>query len=459
MFSSVTRAVLVVWLVAALLLSMGTLSAQAQQDAPSKLAQEPVTVEPVAEDDEISQRLQRILKSTGWFTAPRVTVRDGIATLDGQADTHEHQAWAGELAEKTEGTIAVINRITVDADVSSTFGRTGEEVARLYRQTVESWPLIVLSLVILAVAWFLSVLVAKLARRFLAPRIQTPLLLDVIARAVAIPIFLLGLYFVLQAAGLTRLALTVLGGTGLAGIIVGFAFRDIAENFLASILLSVRNPFRSGDLIEVAGHTGIVQNLNTRSSVLLTLDGNHVQIPNATVYKSTIKNFSSIPSRRAGFTVGIGYDSSTAKAQRLISQILEDHPAVLDKPEPLVLVDELGDATVNLRIYYWYDSATYSPIKINSALLRLSKNALLKGGIELPDPAREVVFPKGVPVVQMDGAKKPARAPAQPGEPSMPKEEDSAVTPSEGDLANEEAEVSRTSKGSVPESEENFLKE
>ena len=121
------------------------------------------------------------------------------------------------------------------------------------------------------------------------------LLLNIVVRAFSIPVFLLGLYFVLQAAGLTRLALTILGGTGLAGIIVGFAFRDIAENFLASILLSVRNPFRTGDLIEVAGHTGIVQNLNTRSSVLLTLDGNHVQIPNATVYKSTIKNYSSMP--------------------------------------------------------------------------------------------------------------------------------------------------------------------
>ena len=118
-----------------------------------------------------------------------------------------------------------------------------------------------------------------------------------------------------------------------------------------------------------------MQNLNTRSTVLLTLDGNHVQIPNATVYKSTIKNYSSIPSRRAEFVVGIGYDSSAAKAQMLIAEILEDHPAVLDAPEPLVLVDELGAATVNLRVIYWFDSATYSPAKINSALLRLTKNA------------------------------------------------------------------------------------
>ena len=260
----------------------------------------------------------------------------------------------------------------------------------------------------------------------------------------------------MQAAGLTRLALTVLGGTGLAGIIVGFAFRDIAENFLASILLSARNPFRTGDLIEVAGHTGIVQNLNTRSSVLLTLDGNHVQIPNATVYKSTIKNFSSTPRRRAEFMVGIGYDSSTAKAQSLIAKVLAGHPAVLEQPEPLVLVAELGAATVNLQISYWYDSQTFAPDKINSALLRLSKNTLLEGGIELPDPAREVVFPKGVPIIQTERAAVP---PKKKREEPAPEEETSVATASEGHLSNEEAEVSETSKGSVPEAEENLLKD
>ena len=203
--------------------------------------------------------------------------------------------------------------------------------------------------VILIVTWLIAKLASLLARHVFSRRVASPLLLTVVARAFSIPVFLLGVYFILQVAGLTRLALTVLGGTGLAGIIIGFAFRDIAENFLASLLLSVRNPFRGGDLVEVAGHTGIVQNLNTRSTILLTLDGSHVQIPNATVYKSTIENFSSNPTRRANFTVGIGYESSASKAQKLITEVLREHPAVLDAPEPLVLVEELGAATVNLR--------------------------------------------------------------------------------------------------------------
>ena len=415
-------------------------------------------VVPAVGDAEIANRLQRILQSTGWFETPRVSVRDGVVSLDGRTGTQEHRNWAGVLAEKVQGTVAVVNRIEVHADVRSTFGRAGDEFASLYRQALQAWPLVALAVVIIVVTWLIAKLVTILARSFFSRRIASPLLLGVVVRAFSFPIFILGFYFVLQFAGLTRLAITVLGGTGLIGIIVGFAFRDIAENFLASILLSVRNPFRSGELIEVGGHTGIVQNLNIRTTVLHTLDGNHVQIPNATVFKSTIKNYSSTPNRRAEFTVGIGYDSSTIKAQTLIAKVLKEHPAVLDAPEPLVLVEELGAATVNLRVYYWFDSATYSPAKINSALLRLTKNVLLKGGIELPDPAREVVFPKGVPIVHMESAKKSKLTSEGHTGATPPEEETAAATIGEGNLSNEVTEVRERSKGNVPEASENLLK-
>jgi small-conductance mechanosensitive channel len=311
----------------------------------------------------------------------------------------------------------------------------------------------------LIVTWLIAKSVSLLARHVFASRVASPLLLTVVTRAFSIPVFLLGVYFILQVAGLTRLALTVLGGTGLAGIIIGFAFRDIAENFLASLLLSVRNPFRSGDLVEVAGHTGIVLNLNTRSTILLTLDGSHVQIPNATVYKSTIKNFSSNPNRRATFMVGIGYESSASKAQKLINQVLREHSAVLSSPEPLVLVEELGAATVNLRINYWFDSGIHSPAKINSALLRQTKNVLLESGIELPDPAREIVFPKGIPVTMLNnlseesGTQSAARlSQATAGDAAR----DS--TEGEGNLSSETKEVSEHAETAVPEGRENLLK-
>ncbi|MCJ8520995.1 small-conductance mechanosensitive channel [Pseudorhizobium tarimense] len=408
-------------------------------------------------DQALANRLSAILTATGWYETVQVNVEQGVVSIDGVSDTAEHRSWATEVAEKMQGSIAVVNRLELSADFATTFDRAAIEIERLSRRVGQTLPLVVLAIAILAATWGAAAMVAAAARRLLERRIPSPLLRSVVVRAISIPVLLLGIYFVLQVAGLTRLAVTVLGGTGLAGIIVGFAFRDIAENFLASLLLSVRNPFSMGDLIEVAGETGIVQNLNTRSTVLLTLDGNHVQIPNATVFKSTIRNYSSTPTRRAQYTVGIGYDSSVAQAQSLISEILKQHPAVLDQPEPLVLVDELGAAAVNLRVSYWFNSRTYSPAKTNSALLRLTKNALLDAGIELPDPAREVVFPKGVPVVHMAEAPQPPQIQNLPDE-SAAVNETSDATAGEGELINETDQVRGHSQGEVLEASENLLK-
>jgi small conductance mechanosensitive channel len=452
---SVLRAILAA-LVVALEPAAGTAQAPLSPvvNVPERDEPKEVRVEPIARDPAIAERIQRILTSTTWFQNARVAVSDGVVFLDGRTESLEHRRWAARLAENTEGTVAVVNRIVVEADAKSTFDLARQEFESITQQVLQTWPWVLLAIVIILLSWLLSLLVRRVSARLLSRRIVSPLLLRVVARLISIPVFLLGVYFVLRVAGLTRLAITLLGGTGLVGIVAGLAFRDIAENFLASILLSVRNPFRTGDLIEVNGSKGIVRNLNMRTTSLLTLDGNYVQIPNAIVFKSTITNYSSAATRRADFAVGIGYGSSTIKAQSLIADVLRDHPAVLKVPEPLVLVEELGSATVNLRIYYWFASATYSPEKISSSLMRMTKNALLTNGIELPDPSREVVFPNGVPIVHPDAAKVDTS-----GCPEKAAADDTAAAScGEGDLRNALPELPEDSRLSAPDRELNLLK-
>jgi small-conductance mechanosensitive channel len=204
-------------------------------------------------------------------------------------------------------------------------------------------------------------------------------------------------------AGLTQLALTVVGGTGLVGLAVGIAFRDITENVLASIFLSLQRPFETGDLVEVSGVTGYVQQLNVRTTILMNLDGNLVQIPNASVYKSNLRNFTTNANRRESFDVGIGYDDSITAAQEIARKVLAEHAAVLNDPAPSVLVDSLGRATINLRVYFWLNGHEHSWLKVRSSVIRLVKVAFQKQGISMPDEAREVVFPQGVPVTVLEG--------------------------------------------------------
>lgn len=313
---------------------------------------------------------------------------------------------------------------------------------QLVADAIAQAPLLAVGLVLLVVTWYGARVTVWTARGILRRRMRSRLLRDVTARAAAVPVFLFGLYVVLKVSGLTRLAVSVLGGAGLVGLIIGFAFRDIAENFLASILLGLQHPFAAGDMIEVAGHKGFVQSVNTRSTLLMTLEGNHVQIPNATIYKSTITNFTANPFARFDFRVGIGYDDSIPHAQRVALDVLRAHPAVVADPEPLVLVDELAAATVNLRIYFWMDIAQYSQFKVRSAVIRQTKTAFDRAGISMPDEAREVVFPAGVPVRMASDEAVPAVGPPPAGTASpIHGEDDAPAEQAEGDLTTEATEI------------------
>lgn len=456
--------------IALLAAAFGAASAQERtgtRDAEVAPPAQAVSVEPAARDEEIAQRILKILEATGWYDGLRVAVNDGVVFLDGTSGTADHKTWARDLASKTQDVVAVVNRIAVVKRIDWTFRPALEEVSTIIGSAVAAIPLLVLSIIILPLAWLAAKFVASLSRNFLAGRIRSNHLRNVVARFIAVPVFLLGLYVVLQVAGLTQLAISVVGGASLIGIVLGLAFRDIAENFLASLLLSIRHPFRAGDLIDVSGLMGTVQSMNTRCTVLLSQDGNHILIPNATVYKNTIVNYSAAPARREWIGVGIGYDDPVGTAQDLIRRVLQDHPAVIDDPEPIVLVDSLGSATVNLRAYYWFDGEVYSPIKLKSSLLRLTKKALLEGGISMPDEAREIIFPQGVPVVG-GGDRREGRATAAGGDgksrapaaAALPQEPDASAIAAEGNLGNEqEAIEEQAASADIPEDRTDLLAE
>jgi small conductance mechanosensitive channel len=416
-------------------------------EAPAK-----VEVKPVA-DEAISRRLQSILESTEWYERPEVSVEDGVVFISGRALRREYREWAERLAARTEGVVAVVNRLRVERFLWD-FSPALEELGHFWRGTVKSLPLILFALIILALFWLAARVVAAISRRLLTRRQVKPLLREVAAKAIAIPVFLIGLYVVLRISGLTRLAVTILGGTGIAGLIIGIAFRDIMENFLASILISMRNPFRSGDLIEIGGHIGVVQRVTTRGTVLIDFDGNHVQIPNATVYKNTIVNYTANPKRRMEFAVGIGYEDSIQEAQETALQVIASHPAVLDDPEPLILVESLGASAVNLKALFWFDGTRYNGFKIRSSLMRLVKQAFSVKSISMPDEAREVIFPREVPVRLMREAEpEPA---GKPGPEKLPSE--SVATAAEGDFSSEEDQIKEQGRRSrIPEEGEDLL--
>ena len=418
--------------------------------APPDLSPVPaeVSVHPVARDEQIRARLQRVLLATGSFTDPQVRVEDGVVFLHGKVESAELKKWAGDLARNTQDVVAVANQMDVIEPPVWDFGPAWSGLLILWRDFIRSLPTLGFGLLILALSAGAGMLATRGARAFLLRRISASLLRGVIAGGVGVLVFMFGTYIVLRVCGLTQLALTVVGGTGLFGLAVGLAFKDITENFLASIVLSMQRPFETGDLLEVVGVTGYVQQLNVRSTILMTLDGNLVQIPNATIYKSNLRNFTTNSNRREDFVVGIGYEDSINDAQEIARKVLVDHPAVLNDPEPLVLADSLGQATINLRVYFWLNGREHSWLKVRSSVIRLVKLAFQEHGISMPDEAREVVFPQGVPVTMLEG--KPAEernvrprkqlpADSPQGEPAAVSTKAEAGFSSEADVIEEQA--------------------
>jgi small-conductance mechanosensitive channel len=262
----------------------------------------------------------------------------------------------------------------------------------------ERLPMVGIGLALLVGIFLLARPLSQLLVKPLTSFSSSQLIKVVLRRLISILIVLFGFYLFLRFAGLSEFALAILSGTGVIGLIIGFAFKDIAENFISSLLLSVQKPFKIDDVIEVDGRVGVVKQVTARATTLVDFDGDHIQIPNATVYKNVIRNLTANPKSRGQFVVGIGYDSSIVEAQQIALKILNQTESVLAEPEPQVLVDVLASSTVNLKVYFWIDSHQYSLLKVASFLMRTIMREFERAQISMPDDAREIIFPQGISV-------------------------------------------------------------
>ena len=269
-------------------------------------------------------------------------------------------------------------------------------LSQLWENFVYRLPGLALGLVIMAAFILLAPHIAKVLVKPLTRTTTSPLLRSVIQRSVSLVLILLGIYLFLFLAGLTGFAIAVVSGTGVVGLILGFAFRDIAENFISSLLLTIQRPFRIGDIVQINDFTGIIQKVTARATTLVDFDGNHIQIPNATIYKGVIKNLTANPLMRGQFVIGVGYDADIQQAQQIAQEITAAQDNVLNDPEPQILIDELGPSTYNIKVYFWVDVEKTSVLKMASVLMRKITQAFLEANISMPDDARERIFPEGM---------------------------------------------------------------
>lgn len=357
-------------------------------DAADKIAKVPSA----ADDQRTSRILNNLAQQSGWFPGVKIGVSNGVVTLDGRTKSAEQLSWLAKTADRLPTVIAVINKAQVEQPSLTDLSPAWNEFLRLVTKVKRALPLLLFAALLVAAFWFVSRYIYRGLHSLWGRQINNPFLLSTVTKITMVPVWLVLFYFVLQTAGLSSLAATVIGGTGAVGIILGFAFKDIAENYLSGLLLAIRSPFTKGDDITVAGYDGFVQALNMRGTTILAYDGTLILVPNSIVIQSVIRNRTTNPRTRLTFDIGIGAHDSAAKAIDVIGKTLSNLTGVLQEPAPWVVAAEMNGSSIRITSRFWIDSRTSSPERMRSNAIACVKETLLASGISIPDLAREIVF-------------------------------------------------------------------
>ncbi|AXS40761.1 mechanosensitive ion channel family protein [Breoghania sp. L-A4] len=365
----------------------------------------------VTADTEIRRRIEKIFDEIEGLGGIRVSVSSGVVTLSGQVDEAPLARKAEDLVSRVAGVVAIENTLTEQTAVGERLKPVIGRFEKRLRQIVDYLPLVLVAilvwLLIALVGWFATT--RKQPWSWLTPN---AFIADLLRQTVWLAFLMLGAVLALDILGATAVLGTILGAVGIIGLAIGFAVKDTVENYIASILLSVRQPFQPRDFIALEGVEGFVIRLTSRATILMDVDGNHIRIPNASVFKANIVNYTRNPERRFSFDLGVDADSVLHEALDVCHDTLDSLDFVLKDPEPAAWIEKVGDSNVLIGVAGWINQTETDFIKARSEAIRSVKAALETAGFALPEPIYRLRFDEGAPVA--------ARPGSAPGEPEKP---------------------------------------
>ncbi|MDO6734282.1 mechanosensitive ion channel family protein [Octadecabacter sp. 1_MG-2023] len=345
-------------------------------------------------DADIAVRIREILGELGNYEDITVIVSDGVVTLRGTTNSLMEAQDLDALVTRVEGVVAIKNEATETTDIRRRLDPAIERFMGRMEQLMIQLPLALIALAVFLIIMWIGSAVARLKQPWdrLAPN---AFIADLFRTIIRIAFIIGGIVIALDIMNATALLSTILGAAGLIGLAIGFAVRDTVENFIASVMLSIRQPFRPNDVVEINGDQGKVIRLTSRATILLSFDGNHIRIPNATVFKSRIINFSQNRERRFMFTVGVDSATDLGAAREMALETTQDLPFVLAEPAANAWLGDITDAGIEIVVVGWIDQSETSLALARGEALRLVKRAF---------EAADITLPNTTYTIQMDNA-------------------------------------------------------
>lgn len=365
--------------------------------SPAASAQEIPTNTDVTSDRAITARISGIFGEIAALKNVKAQVSAGVVTLEGTVPTASDSTRAEAIAARVAGVVTVQNRIEQRFDVDSNLSPAFDQIRRDVRGLVHALPLAGVALATGLLIALLGHGIASL-QRFWCWLIPNVFLAELIGTFIRFGFIVVGLVVCLDIMGSTALLGAVLGGAGVLGIALGFAVRDTVDNYVSSLMLSLRQPFRANDHVDIEGREGRVVRLTSRATILMTMDGNHLRIPNSTVFKAVILNFTRNPERRFEFDLGIDASDDAMEGMAIGLEALANLPFVLKTPKASAVIQNVGDSNIVLRFYGWLDQTHTDFLKGRSLALHAAKVALEAAGFVLPEPIYRLRFDEAAPL-------------------------------------------------------------
>jgi len=262
-----------------------------------------------------------------------------------------------------------------------------EEVTAVSADLLTQWGLkVVGAIALLIVGRMVAGLLRKLTRRSMKKAEVDATLIPFMSSMVYYLAMAVVLIAVLGLFGIqTTSLIAILGAAGLA---IGLALQGTLSHFASGIMLLIFRPFRVGDVVEVGGTIGKVEEIGIFTTTLKSPDNIKITVPNSQIYGSTIKNMNGYETRRVDMVMGVSYDDDLAIAMETMMRVIQEDTRVLAEPEPQIAVAELGDSSVNFVVRPWCKAEDYFGVKFD--LTRRFKEELEAAGCSIPFPQRDV---------------------------------------------------------------------
>lgn len=277
---------------------------------------------------------------------------------------------------------------------SNAFDLIYSKINSWIESAINMFPNFIVSVIILLLFFLAAKYIKKWFKRGFDKIYGASAVINLFSNVVYLSILATGLFVALGILKLDKAVTSLLAGVGIVGLALGFAFQEIAANFISGIILSVNKPFVMGDIIEVNDNFGIVENLSLRTTSIRTFQGQKLLIPNKIIFQNTITNYTENGKRRIDLKVGVSYGDDLEKVQKVTIDAINGLDDIIKEEEVQFFFTEFADSSINFVVMFWTDylraHSEYMQAQ-HKAIMAISK-AFKENDISIPFPIRTLDF-------------------------------------------------------------------